>query len=202
MIINPVVKNEDGVSDIFALNLENGVVHLTGEVTEEMATSVIAQLLYLESSVGPKQGVDKVQLYINSPGGSVSAGLAIYDTMQSVSIPVHTFCVGRAASMGAVILAGGEKGHRYILPHSEVMIHQPSGGMEGQSDDMLIAADHIKKTRSVLNDILARHTGQSIESIEKDTDRDNWMNAGEALQYGLVGHVIGSTPCEENTEKS
>lgn len=202
MIINPVVKNEDGVSDIFALNLENGVVHLTGEVTEEMATSVIAQLLYLESSVGSKQGVDKVQLYINSPGGSVSAGLAIYDTMQSVSIPVHTFCVGRAASMGAVILAGGEKGHRYILPHSEVMIHQPSGGMEGQSDDMLIAADHIKKTRSVLNDILARHTGQSIESIEKDTDRDNWMNAGEALQYGLVDHVLGSTPCEENTEKS
>ena len=148
------------------------------------------QLLYLESTVGSKQGVDKVQLYINSPGGSVSAGLAIYDTMQSVSIPVHTFCVGRAASMGAVILAGGEKGHRYILPHSEVMIHQPSGGMEGQSDDMLIAADHIKKTRSVLNDILARHTGQSIESIEKDTDRDNWMNAGEALQYGLVDHVI------------
>ncbi len=202
MIINPVVKNEDGVSDIFALNLENGVVHLTGEVTEEMATSVIAQLLYLESTVGSKQGVDKVQLYINSPGGSVSAGLAIYDTMQSVSIPVCTFCVGRAASMGAVILAGGEKGHRYILPHSEVMIHQPSGGMEGQSDDMLIAADHIKKTRSVLNDILARHTGQSIKSIEKDTDRDNWMNAGEALKYGLVDHVIGSTPCEENTEKN
>ena len=184
--------------DIYSRLLTDRIIILSEDVNHTTASLIVAQMLFLEG-----QDPDKdIAFYINSPGGSITDGMAIYDTMQYIKCDVSTICLGMAASMGAFLLAAGTKGKRFALPNAEVMIHQPSGGMEGQSDDMLIAADHIKKTRSVLNDILARHTGQSIESIEKDTDRDNWMNAGEALQYGLVDHVIGSTPCEENTEKS
>ncbi len=196
MIINPIVRDEKGASDIFAMNLEQGVVYLTGPVTAELSTSLIAQLLYLDATYGggmKNGGPDHVDLYINSPGGSVSAGLAIYDTMQTINLPVYTWCTGSAASMAAVILSGGEKGHRYMLPHSEVMIHQPSGGVEGQSSDMLIAADHIRETRKVLNEILSENTGQDLSIIEKDTDRDHWMKADDALAYGIVDKVVRKT---------
>ena len=165
MVINPAIIDEKGRTwDIFSKNLENRVIHLTGEVTDEMAASVTAQLLHLASV-----GDEDITIYINSPGGSVSAGLAIYDTMQYIEPDVATICLGRAASMGAVILSGGTKGKRGILPHGEVMIHQPSGGMEGQATEIIIAADHIRETKKVLNEILSSNTGQDVKDVEKDT---------------------------------
>ena len=172
--------------DIFSRLLNDRIVVLSDEVNDATASVVVAQLLYLES-----QDPDKdISLYINSPGGSVTAGMAIYDTMQYIKCDVSTICVGMAASMGAFLLSAGAKGKRYALPNSEIMIHQPLGGMQGQATDMKIAADHILRTKEKLNSILAANTGKSIEEIAKDTDRDNWLTADEAKDYGLVDKVI------------
>ncbi|MCQ2481371.1 MAG: ATP-dependent Clp endopeptidase proteolytic subunit ClpP [Clostridia bacterium] len=172
--------------DIFSRLLNDRIIVLSDEVNDATASLVVAQLLYLES-----QDPDKdISLYINSPGGSVTAGMAIYDTMQYIKCDVSTICIGMAASMGAFLLSSGAKGKRYALPNSEVMIHQPLGGMQGQASDMLIAADHIARTKEKLNSILAANTGKSIEEIAKDTDRDNWLTAQQAMEYGLVDKVI------------
>lgn len=173
-------------SDIFSRLNKERIVFLTGEVTDELASVVIAQLLYLESIDSSKD----IQLYINSPGGSVSAGLAIYDTMNFIKCDVSTICVGLAASMGAFLLAGGTKGKRYALPNAEVMIHQPLGGTRGQATEIEIAARHILHTKEKLNRILSENTGQDIETVSKDTDRDNWKTADEAKAYGLVDEVV------------
>ena len=187
MVINPVIYDAKGKgTDIFSSNLENRIIHLVGEVTDEMAASIVAQLLHLAS-----QGDEDIHLYINSPGGSVSAGMAIYDTMQFIKPEVATVCVGKAASMGAVILSGGAKGKRAILPHSEVMIHQPSSGVSGQASEIMIAAEHIKKTKAVLNQLLADNFGKPVEEVTADTERDYWMSAKEALEYGIVDKMAG-----------
>lgn len=171
--------------DIFSLLMEERIISLCGEVTDDMAEVVISELLYLES-----QSHEPITIYINSPGGSVSAGLAIYDTMQYLTSPVSTVCMGIAASMGAFLLAAGEKGKRYVLPNAEVMIHQPLGGAKGQATDVLIQADHLKRTKERLNRILAEKTGKDIETIAKDTDRDNWLTAEEAVAYGLADAIM------------
>ena len=158
------------------------------EVTDASASVIIAQLLFLEGEDPEKD----IHLYINSPGGSVSAGLAIYDTMQYIKCDVSTICIGMAASMGSFLLAGGKKGKRFALPNSEIMIHQPSGGAQGQATEIQIVAEHILKTRHKLNTILAENTGQSLEKIAIDTERDNFMSAQEAKEYGLVDEVIAS----------
>ena len=186
MVINPIVYDEKGKgSDVFSCNLESRVIHLVGEVTDEMSASIVAQLLHLEA-----MGDEDIYLYINSPGGSVSAGMAIYDTMQYIKPDVATVCLGRAASMGAVILSGGAKGKRMILPHGEVMIHQPSGGMEGQASELLIAAEHIKDTKRMLNEVLSENCGKTYEQVALDTERDYWMRAKEAVEYGVVDVVL------------
>ncbi len=172
--------------DIYSRLLNDRIIFVSGEIEDHMANLIVAQLLYLESQDPNKD----IQLYINSPGGSVTAGLAIYDTMQYIKPDVSTICVGMAASMGAFLLSSGTKGKRYALPNAEIMIHQPSGGSQGQASDMLIAAEHILKIRKKLNKILADNTGQEIEVIEKDTDRDNWLDAHEAKAYGLVDDVF------------
>ena len=172
--------------DIFSRLLNDRIIMLPDQVDNASASVIIAQLLYLEG-----QDPDKdISFYINSPGGSVSAGLAIYDTMQYIKCDVSTICIGMAASMGAFLLAAGTKGKRYALPNSEIMIHQPLGGTQGQATDILIHARHIEKTRNTLNKILAEKTGQSLETIERDTERDNFMSAEEALKYGLIDKVI------------
>ena len=189
MVINPVIYGTNGRgTDIFSSNLEDRIIHLVGEVTDEMAASIVAQLLHLAS-----QGDEDIHLYINSPGGSVSAGMAIYDTMQFIKPEVATVCVGKAASMGAVILSGGAKGKRVILPHSEVMIHQPSSGVSGQASEIMIAAEHIKKTKAVLNQLLADNCNKPVEEVTADTERDYWMSAKEALEYGIVDKMAGGT---------
>lgn len=186
MIINPVCFDENGRgSDIFSSNLKNRIVHLVGEITDELAASIVAQLLQLDA-----EGTGDIKLYINSPGGSVSAGLAIYDTMQYLKSDIATICLGRAASMGAVILSGGTKGKRAILPHGEVMIHQPSGGMEGQASDILISADHIRDTKKILNEIISTNCNKDYNDVCKDTDRDFWMKADVAKEYGIVDKVL------------
>jgi ATP-dependent Clp protease protease subunit len=172
--------------DIYSRLLKERVVFMVGQVEDYMANLVVAQLLFLESDNPNKD----IHLYINSPGGSVSAGLAIYDTMQFITPDVSTLCVGQAASMGALLLAGGTKGKRYCLPHSRLMIHQPLGGFQGQATDIDIHAREILKVRERLNDILAKHTGQKIESIQRDTERDNFMEAAAAVQYGLIDAVL------------
>ena len=172
--------------DIFSRLLNDRIIMLNDQVDDASASVIIAQLLYLEG-----QDPDKdISFYINSPGGSVSAGLAIYDTMQYIKCDVSTICIGMAASMGAFLLSSGAKGKRYALPNSEIMIHQPSGGAQGQATDILIHADHIKRTRSNLNKILAENTGKPLEIIEQDTERDNFMSAAEAAEYGLIDKVI------------
>lgn len=172
--------------DIFSRLLNDRIIVLSDEVNDATASLVVAQLLYLES-----QDPDKdISLYINSPGGSVTAGMAIYDTMQYIKCDVSTICIGMAASMGAFLLSSGAKGKRYALPNSEIMIHQPLGGMQGQASDMAIAAAHMARTKEKLNKILAANTGKDIEVIAKDTDRDNWLTADEAAEYGLVDKVI------------
>ena len=172
--------------DIYSRLLKDRIIFIDDEITDHTASIVVAQLLFLEA-----QDPDKdINLYINSPGGSVSAGLAIYDTMQLIRPDVSTICVGLAASMGAFILAAGAKGKRYALPNAEIMIHQPLGGAQGQASDIKIRADHIIKTKERLNKILADNTGQKLSIIEKDTDRDNFMTADEAAEYGLVDKVI------------
>ena len=174
--------------DIFSRLLNDRIIVLSDEVNDATASIVVAQLLFLESQDSEKD----IYLYINSPGGSITSGMAIYDTMQYVKCDVSTICVGMAASMGAVLLAGGAKGKRIALPHSEIMIHQPliGGGLSGQSTDIKIHSDHMVKTRQTLNQILAHDTGRSIEEIERDTERDNFMSAEEAVAYGLIDKVI------------
>jgi ATP-dependent Clp protease, protease subunit len=172
--------------DIYSRLLKERVVFLVGEVNDQTANLVIAQLLFLESENPDKE----ISLYINSPGGSVSAGLAIYDTMQFIKPPVSTLCMGMAASMGAFLLAAGEKGKRHALPNARVMIHQPLGGARGQASDIEIQAREILYLRERLNTILSQRTGQTIETIAKDTDRDNFMSAEQARDYGLVDKVI------------
>ena len=172
--------------DIFSRLLNDRIIMLNEEVNNTTASIVIAQMLYLEG-----QDPDKdINFYINSPGGSVTAGMAIYDTMQYIKCDVSTICMGMAASMGAFLLSAGAKGKRYALPNSEIMIHQPLGGTQGQATEILIHAKHIEKTRANLNKILAENTGKSLEEIERDTERDNFMSAAEALEYGLIDKVI------------
>ena len=172
--------------DIYSRLLEERIIFLGEEVNETTASLVVAQLLFLESEDPSKD----IHLYINSPGGSVTAGMAIYDTMNYIKCDVSTTCIGMAASMGAFLLAGGAKGKRYALPNAEIMIHQPLGGAKGQATEIQIAAEHILKTKKKLNEILAENTGKPYEVIEKDTDRDNYMSALEAMEYGLIDHVI------------
>ena len=174
--------------DIYSRLLKERIIFLGEEVTDASASVIIAQLLFLEGEDPEKD----IQLYINSTGGSVSAGLAIYDTMQYIKCDVSTICIGMAASMGSFLLSGGAKGKRFALPNSEIMIHQPLGGAKGQATEIKIAAEHILKTRDRLNKILAANTGQSLEQIEIDTERDNFMSAEEAKEYGLVDEVITS----------
>ena len=174
--------------DIYSRLLKDRIVFLGTEVEDGVANSIIAQLLFLESEDPEKD----IHLYINSPGGSVTAGLAIYDTMQYIKSPVSTICVGLAASMAAVLLSSGAKGKRLALPNAEIMIHQPSGGTRGQATDIEIHARNILKTRERLNRILAAHTGRDIEDVARDTERDNFMTAEEALQYGLIDRIIDS----------
>lgn len=172
--------------DIFSRLLEERIIFLADEVTDDLSSLVIAQLLYLEAEDNTKD----ITIYINSPGGSVTAGMAIYDTMQYIKCDVSTICIGMAASMGAFLLAGGTKGKRFALPNAEVMIHQPSGGAQGQATEIQIVAEQILKTKKKLNEILSQNTGKSIEEIARDTERDNWMTAQEALNYGIIDTVI------------
>ena len=172
--------------DIYSRLLKDRIIFLGEEVNDVSASLVVAELLFLEAEDPGKD----IQLYINSPGGSVTAGMAIYDSMQYSKCDVSTICLGMAASMGAFLLAGGTKGKRFALPNSTIMIHQPSGGAQGQATEIQIVADHIAKTKRTLNEILAANTGQPLEVVEKDTDRDNYMSAEEALAYGLIDGVV------------
>ena len=185
MVVEPTNRGERSY-DIYSRLLTDRIVFLSDEVNDVTASLVVAQLLFLEA-----QDPDKdICLYINSPGGSVSAGLAIYDTMNFIKCDVSTICVGMAASMGAFLLAGGAKGKRFALPHAEIMIHQPSGGAHGQASDIKIVADQILQTRRKLNEVLAANTGQPLSVIEVDTERDHWMSAPEAMAYGLIDQVV------------
>jgi ATP-dependent Clp protease, protease subunit len=188
----PMVIEQSGrgerAYDIYSRLLKERVVFLVGPVNETTANLIVAQLLFLESENPDKD----INFYINSPGGSVSAGLAIYDTMQFIKSPVSTTCMGLAASMGAFLLAAGAKGKRYCLPNSRVMIHQPSGGFSGQASDIEIQAKEILYLRRRLNEMMSKHTGQTIDLIEKDTDRDNFMSADEAVKYGIIDKVLQS----------
>ncbi|MCI8605884.1 MAG: ATP-dependent Clp endopeptidase proteolytic subunit ClpP [Hungatella sp.] len=172
--------------DIYSRLLKERIIFLAEEVNDVTASLVVAQLLFLESEDPTKD----INLYINSPGGSVTAGMAIYDTMNYIKCDVSTVCMGMAASMGAFLLSGGAKGKRFALPNAEVMIHQPSGGAKGQATEIRIAAENILKTRTKLNEILAKNTGQPIEVIERDTERDNYMSAQEAMAYGLIDGIL------------
>ena len=174
--------------DIYSRLLKERVVFLCGPVEDLVANVVVAQLLFLESENPDKD----IHLYINSPGGMVSAGLAIYDTMQFIKPDVSTLCIGQAASMGALLLAGGAKGKRYVLPHSRIMIHQPLGGFQGQASDIDIHAKEILRTRERLDEILSLHTGQPLERVQTDTDRDNFMGGAEAVEYGIIDEVLKS----------
>ena len=174
--------------DIYSRLLKDRIIFLDGEVNDASASVIVAQLLFLEAEDPGKD----INLYINSPGGSVTAGLALYDTMQYIKCDVSTICIGMAASMGSFLLSGGKKGKRLALPNAEIMIHQPSGGAQGQASEIQIAAEHILKTRRKLNEILAANTGQTLETIARDTDRDNFMSAEEAKAYGLIDEVITS----------
>lgn len=172
--------------DIYSRLLKDRIIFLGEEVNDVTASLVVAQLLFLEAEDPNKD----ISLYINSPGGSVTAGMAIYDTMNYIKCDVSTICLGMAASMGAFLLSGGAKGKRFALPNAEIMIHQPSGGAQGQATEINIAAEHILKTRKKLNEILTANTGKPLETIERDTERDNYMSAQEAMEYGLIDRVI------------
>ena len=190
MSLVPVVVEESSRGersyDIFSRLLKERIIFLDEDVNDISAGLVVAQLLFLE----PEDPTKDINLYINRPGGSVTAGMAIYDTMQYVKCDVSTICIGMAASMGAFLLSGGTKGKRYALPNAEIMIHQPSGGAQGQATDIRIVADQILKTKKKLNEILAENTGQPLEVIERDTERDNYMTAEEAKAYGIIDEVI------------
>ncbi len=172
--------------DIYSRLLEDRIIFLSGEIDDAVANTVVAQLIYLEAKDPQKD----ISLYINSPGGSVSAGLAIYDTMNYIKCDVSTICIGMAASMGAFLLSSGQKGKRFALPNSEIMIHQPLGGAQGQASDIKIAAEHILRTKRRLNEILAKNSGKPLSQIEHDTDRDNFLSADEAMEYGLIDKVF------------
>ena len=171
--------------DIYSRLLEDRIIFLNGEINDQTANLIIAQLIYLEGKDPDKD----IMMYINSPGGSVVAGMAIYDTMNYIKCDVCTICVGMAASMGAILLSSGAKGKRYALPNSEVMIHQPLGGFQGQASDIKIHAEHMMRTKKLINKILSENTGMPLETIEKDTDRDNFMSADEAKKYGLIDKI-------------
>ena len=187
-VIDKTPQGGERVYDIFSRLLEERIIFLGSVINDDVANVVIAQLLFLEK-VDPTKDIT---IYVNSPGGSVTSTLAMYDTMQLIKCDVSTVCVGIAASGGSVILMGGTKGKRFILPHSEVMIHQPLGGTEGQATDIAIHADHIIKTKKFLNELIAKHTGKSFEQVEQDTERDKFLTAKEALAYGLVDKIIES----------
>ncbi len=172
--------------DIYSRLLEDRIIFLSGEIDDAVANTVVAQLIYLEAKDPQKD----ISLYINSPGGSVSAGLAIYDTMNYIKCDVSTICIGMAASMGAFLLSSGQRGKRYALPNSEIMIHQPLGGAQGQASDIKIAAEHILRTKQKLNTILAQNSGRPLSEIERDTDRDNYLSAQQAQEYGLIDKVF------------
>ncbi len=198
MSLIPIVIDKNGreerAMDIYSRLLEDRVVFLGSQVADESANSIVAQLLYLQS-VDPKADV---HLYINSPGGSVTAGLAIYDTMQYISCDVCTYCIGQCASMGAVLLAAGAKGKRFALPNSRIMIHQPLAGMQGTAEEIMIHAQEFRFIKSKLNEILIKHTGRTLEEVQRDTDRDNFMSAELARDYGIVDHVVESIQATEN----
>jgi ATP-dependent Clp protease protease subunit len=185
MVVEQTARGERAY-DIYSRLLKERVVFIVGPVEDQVANVVVAQLLYLESENPDKD----IHLYINSPGGAVSSGLSIYDTMQFVKPDISTICVGQAASMGAVLLAGGTKGKRFCLPHSRIMIHQPIAGFQGQASDIDIHAREVLQTRDRLNTLLAKHTGQALKSIQKDTDRDHFMSGEEAVEYGLIDIVL------------
>ena len=185
MVVEQTARGERAY-DIYSRLLKDRLIFIVGPIEDQVANLVVAQLLFLESENPDKD----VHIYINSPGGVVTSGLAIYDTMQFIRPDVSTTCIGQAASMGSVLLAGGTKGKRYCLPNSKVMIHQPSGGFEGQASDIHIHAREIQKTKQRLNEILAKHTGQTVERIAQDSDRDNFMDAAKAVEYGLVDTVL------------
>jgi ATP-dependent Clp protease, protease subunit len=187
MVVEQTAKGERSY-DIYSRLLKERVIFMVGQVEDQMANLIVAQLLFLESENPDKD----ISLYINSPGGSVTAGMAIYDTMQFVKPSVSTLCIGQACSMGAFLLAGGEKGKRFALPNSRVMIHQPLGGYQGQASDIEIHAQEILKMRENLNRILAHHTGKKLKDLEKDTDRDNFMSAEQAASYGIIDSVISA----------
>ena len=195
MVVEQTARGERSY-DIYSRLLKDRVIFMTGQVEDHMANLVVAQMLFLESENPDKD----IHLYINSPGGSVTAGLSIYDTMQFIKPDVSTMCIGQAASMGAMLLAGGAKGKRLALPHSRMMIHQPSGGAQGQASDIEIQANEIIKLRLSLNMLLAEHTGKTVEAIAKDTERDNFMSADEAQEYGLVDKVIQRRVDSKSTE--
>ena len=185
MVIEQTPRGERSF-DIYSRLLKERVIFLSGPVEDYMSNLIVAQLLFLESENPEKD----ISIYINSPGGSISAGLAIYDTMQFISLSISTLCIGQAASMGAILLAGGDKGKRFALPNSRIMIHQPLGGFQGQASDFEIHAKEILHMKKVVNEILAKHTGQTIKKIEKDTDRDNFLDTTAAIDYGLVDSVL------------
>ena len=187
MVIDQKGNNERSY-DIYSRLLEDRIIFLNGEINDAVANTIIAEMIYLEGKNPDKD----IFLYINSPGGSVSSGMAIYDTMNYIKCDVSTICVGLAASMGAFLLSSGTKGKRFALPNSEIMIHQPLGGTQGQASDIAIQARHMQKTKEKLNSILSNNTGKSIKTIEKDTDRDNYMSAEEAKEYGLVDQIFVS----------
>lgn len=185
MVIEQTARGERSF-DIFSRLLKERVIFMVGQVEDHMANLIVAQLLFLESENPEKE----IHLYINSPGGVVTAGLAIYDTMQFITPPVSTVCMGQAASMGAVLLAAGAEGKRFCLPHSRVMIHQPLGGFQGQASDILIHAEETQKVKKTLNEILAKHTKQPYEKVVKDTDRDYFLSAQQSVEYGLVDRIF------------
>ncbi|HVS25122.1 MAG TPA: ATP-dependent Clp endopeptidase proteolytic subunit ClpP [Gammaproteobacteria bacterium] len=185
MVVEQTARGERAY-DIYSRLLKDRLVFIVGGIDDHVANLVVAQLLFLESENPDKD----VHLYINSPGGIVTAGLSIYDTMQFIKPDVSTICIGQAASMGSLLLAGGTKGKRYCLPHSRIMIHQPSGGFQGQASDIDIQAREVLKLRERLNEIMAKHTGQTIERVERDSDRDNFMDAAAAVEYGLIDTVL------------
>lgn len=187
MVVQQTDKGERSY-DIYSRLLNDRIIFLSGEINDAVANTVVAQLIYLEADNPNKP----IYMYINSPGGSVSAGLAIYDTMNYIKCEVSTICIGMAASMAAVLLSSGAKGKRFCLPNSEVMIHQPLGGMQGQASDIKIQAEHILMLKEKLNRILAENTGNSIAQIERDTDRDNYLSAQDALKYGLIDKIFSN----------
>lgn len=196
MVVEQTARGERSY-DIYSRLLKDRVIFMTGQVEDHMANLIVAQLLFLESENPDKD----IHLYINSPGGSVTAGLSIYDTMQFIQPHVSTMCIGQAVSMGAMLLAGGAKGKRYALPHSRLMIHQPSGGAQGQASDIEIQANEIIKMRDKLNVLLSKHTGQEVATVARDTERDNYMSAAQALKYGLVDKVIEARVDNKRKEK-